>query len=129
MLCVYHLSVIVLHSSIVPIFSSTRSDPHISKKLVGLSVKEAVQHSKLVIDMARIFLGFPDKSRLPGVAGYALFVSASIQVKSLKAQGKLQSQVPSCCDAAISILDDLKEYCVPLRDLVCFPRYNSSTHC
>lgn len=128
MLCVYHLSIIVLHSSVVPIFSSTPPDSDISKKLVRLSAKEAVQHSKLVVDMAKAFLGFPDKSRLPGIAGYALFVSATIQLKSLSAQGKLQSQGASYCNAAILVLDYLKEYCIPLQDLVCFPRHNSSRH-
>lgn len=128
MLCVYHLSIIVLHSSIVPIFSSTLSDLDISKKFVRLSAKEALQHSKLVIDMARIFVGCPDISRLPGIAGYALFVSASIQLKSLSAQGKLQSQGPGCCNAAVSILGYLKEYCIPLHDLVCCPHYISPPH-
>jgi hypothetical protein len=128
MLCVYHLSVIVLHSSIVPIFSSNPPDSGISKKLVTLSAKEAVQHSNLVMDMARIFVGFPDKSRLPGIAGYALFVSASIQLKYLGAQGKLQSQGPGCCDAAVLILDYLKEYCIPLHNLVCCPHYDPPLH-
>jgi len=116
--CIYHLCACVLHSSIVPIFSGTPSDPQISKKLARMSAEEAVKHSMITIDMAMAFLSIcPDKSRLSGITGYALFVSSTVQFKSLSAQGKLQSQGTSRCNAAILILEQLKEYWCPLRGM------------
>jgi hypothetical protein len=117
--CVYHLCACVLHSTIVPVFSTAASDPQISKKFVRLSAEESVKHSMLIIDMAAAFLSIsPDISRLSSVTGYALFVSSSIQFKSLSAQGILHNQRISRFNAALLILKHLKVYWHPLRGLV-----------
>jgi hypothetical protein len=117
--CVYHLCACVLHSSIVPLFSTAASDPQISKKFVRMSAGEAFKHSMLIIDMAAGFLSIsPDISRLSSVTGYALFVSSSVQFKSLSAQGRLYNQRTSRFNAALLILKHLKGYWRPLQGLV-----------
>lgn len=84
-----------------------------------MSAEEAVDHSMLLIDLAADFLTTsPDKSRLPSMIGYAMFVAATIQFKSLGAQGKLRDYSLARLYPAVSILDQLKEYWRPLRGLV-----------
>jgi hypothetical protein len=124
--CIYHLCACILHSSIVPIFSSVASDPQISKRFISMSAKEAIKHSTIVVDMATTFLNIcTDATRLSGITGYALFVSSSVQFKSLSAQGKLQSHGVGRCNAALLILQHLKEYSRPLQGIVFYPHYAS----
>ena len=102
------------------------SDPQISKKLTRMSAEEAIKHSIAVIDMATTFLNLRlDESRLSGVIGYALFVSSSVQFKSLSAQDKLRSQGTSRCNAAILILRRLKDFSRPLQCIVYHPNHIS----
>lgn len=121
--CIYHLCGCILHSSIVPIFSNVSSNPQISKRFIRTSAKEAIKHSNIIADMATTFLNIcTDVSRLSGITGYALFVSSSVQFKSLSAQGKLQSHGINRCIAAIAMLQKLKEYSRPLQGIVfCSP--------
>jgi hypothetical protein len=89
-----------------------------------MSAEEAIRHSTLVIDMATTFVNiFTDMTRLSGTTGYALFVSSSVQFKSLSAQGKLQSHGISRYNAAILMLQHLKEYSRPLQGLVFYSHY------
>jgi len=91
-----------------------------------MSAKEAIKHSTIIIDMATTFLNIcTDVTRLSGITGYALFVSSFIQFKSLSAQGKLQSHGISRCNAAILMLQHLKEYSRPLQEIVFYPSYAS----
>ncbi len=114
----YRLCACALHSSLVPLFSSTPPDPDISKKLVRMCAEEAVKHSVITLDMATSFLSIrPDKSRLSSMTGYAMFVSSAIQIRSLGAQGKLKTHAGHI-RAAISILRELNQYWTPLRALV-----------
>lgn len=116
--CLYHLCSCVLHSSLVPIFSNNLSNPHISKLLVQLSVEESVTHATSILDMASTFLfRRPDISRLPSIVGYCMFVSSTVQFKSLVAQQRLQVRYTSRLKAALCILQRLKEYWTPLQDL------------
>jgi hypothetical protein len=115
----YHLCVCTLHSSIVPVFSDIRPDPRISKKLTRMSAEEAVKHSLKLCNMATEFLGIiPDKSRCPSFSAYAMFVAASIQFKSLGAQGRLRSDNIGRLYPAISILERVKRIWRPLEGLV-----------
>jgi hypothetical protein len=89
-----------------------------------MSAKEAIRHSTIVIDMATTFLNIcTDVTRLSGITGYALFVCSSVQFKSLSAQGKLQSHGISRYNAAILMLQHLKEYSRPLQGIVFYPHY------
>jgi hypothetical protein len=116
--CLYRLCACALHSSLVPLFSSTPSDPEISKKLVRMCAEEAVKHSMITLDMATAFLNTrPDKSRLSSMTGYAMFVSSAVKIRSLGAQGKLRTHAGHL-KAAITILRYLNEYWSPLRGLV-----------
>ena len=121
LLCTYHLCACILHSSIVPVFSGVASDPQISKRFSRMSAKEAIKHSTIVLDMATTFLNIcTDVTLLSGITGYALFVSSSIQFKSLSAQGKLQNHGIGRCNAAILMLQHLKEYSRPLQVIVLY---------
>jgi hypothetical protein len=116
--CLYRLCACVLHSSLVPLFSSIPSDPEISKKVVRMCAEEAVKHSVITLDMATAFLNTrPDKSRLSSMTGYAMFVSSAVQIRSLGVQGKLGTHAGHL-KAAIAILRHLNEYWAPLRGLV-----------
>jgi hypothetical protein len=116
--CLYRVCACALHSSFVPLFSSTPSDSGISKKLIRMCAEEAVKHSMITLDMATAFLSIrPEKSRLSSMTGYAMFISSAIQVRSLSAQGKLRTHAGHL-KAAASILKQLKEYWYPLRDMV-----------
>jgi hypothetical protein len=120
--CIYHLCACILHSSIVPVFSGVASDPQIPKRFSRMSAKEAIKHSTIVLDMATTFLNIcTDVTRLSGVTGYALFVSSSVQFKSLSAQGKLQNHGIGRCNAAILMLQQLKAYSRPLQVIVFYP--------
>ena len=124
--CIYHLCACILHSSIVPVFSSVASDPQISKRFIRMSAKEAIKHSTIIVDMATTFLNICTAvTRSSGITGYALFVSSSVQFKSLTAQGKLQSHGVGRCNAALSMLQHLKEYSHPLQGIVFCPHYAS----
>jgi hypothetical protein len=91
-----------------------------------MSAEEAIRHSAIVIDMATTFLNIcTDVTRLSGITGYALFVSSSVQFKSLSAQGKLQSHGIGHYNAAILMLQHLKEYSRPLQGIVFYPHYPS----
>lgn len=69
--------------------------------------------------MAAEFLGVvPDKSRCPSFSAYAMFVGASIQFKSLGAQGILRSDSIGRLYPAISILESVKSIWRPLEGLV-----------
>jgi hypothetical protein len=115
----YHLCVCTVHSSIVPVFSNIPPDPRISKKLTRLSAEEAVKHSLKLCNMATDFLGIvPDKSRCPSFSAYAMFVAASIQFKSLGAQGLLRNDSIGRLYPAISILERVKRIWRPLEGLV-----------
>jgi hypothetical protein len=88
-----------------------------------MSAEEAVKHSMIAVDNATTFQAIcTDKSRLSGVAGYALFVAVALQFKYLSAQGKLESHGTAHCNGAISIIRYLKDYIRPLEGLVCHPR-------
>lgn len=54
--CLYHLSLCALHSSVVPIFSSTPADSRLSKKFVRLCAEQAVKHSLILADLANAFV-------------------------------------------------------------------------
>lgn len=114
----YRASNCALHSSIVPLFSNSTTNPHVSKKVVRLSAEESVKHAALILDMATAFMSSrPDISRLPSIVGFAMFVASTIQFKSLGAQRKLQTYGTSRFRAAIFILDRLKEYWDSLQGL------------
>lgn len=122
--CLYRVCGAVLHSSIVPLFSSNQPDPEIPQKYLRMCAEEALRHSKLTLNLCSAFLRIrPDKSRLTSLTGYALFVSSSIHFRSLSAQGKLQTCQMNNLRAAISIIDHLKEYWHPLQGLVRYSAY------
>jgi hypothetical protein len=115
----YHLCACILHSSIVPVFSNIPPDPRISKKLTRMSAEGAIKHSLKLCNMATEFLGVvPDKSRCPSFSAYAMFVVASIQFKSLGAQGILWNDSIGRLYPAISILERVKSIWRPLEGLV-----------
>ena len=115
----YRASNCALHSSIVPLFSNSTTNPHVSKKVVWLSAEESVKHAALMLDMATAFMSSrPDISRLPSIVGFAMFVASTVQFKSLGAQRKLQTYGTGRFRAAIFILDRLKEYWDSLQGLV-----------
>lgn len=117
--CVYNLSVCVLHSSVVPVFSGMMADPQVPKRFLRTSAEAAIKHATTIVQVAATFLNIcDDVSRLPGITGYALFVSCSVQFIYLKAQGKLQSHGIGHCDGALSLLQSLKEYSCPLQRMV-----------
>ena len=108
-----------LHSSVVPLFSNSTTNPYVSKKAVRLAAEESVKHAAIILDMATAFMSSrPDISRLPSMAGFAMFVASTIQFKSLQAQRKLQTYGTGRFKAAIFILDRLKEYWDSLQGLV-----------
>lgn len=116
---IYHLCACALHSSIVPVFSGASPDPHISKKQTRLSAEESVKHSIMLADMATTFTSiYIDKSRISSFTGYALFVSCNIQFKARVAQGRLRSHGTSRLNAAISIIEELKDYWQPQGSIV-----------
>jgi hypothetical protein len=107
----YHLCACALHSSIVPLFSNTPSNPHIAKKLVRLSAQETVKHASLILDMATAFSSTrPDISKLPSLTGYAMFVATTVHFKSLVVQHKLEAYAISRFKSVVSILGRLREY-------------------
>jgi hypothetical protein len=126
--CLYRLCACALHSSVVPLFSSTPStNTTASYKLVRLSAEEAVKHATIALNMATAFLSTirPDISRLPSITGFAMYVASVIHVKSLVAQRKLSSSPSNTTNsshirrlrAAVSILARLKDYWVTLNGL------------
>jgi hypothetical protein len=118
--CIYHLCACTLHSSILPVFSSSPPDPQIHKTFSRISAKQTVKHSKTLINMATAFLAIhKNRSRLPTLIGYAMFVAATIQCKSLEAQGKLESHSIDHLYPAVSILEELKKHWRTLQGFVC----------
>jgi hypothetical protein len=115
----YHTCVCTLHSSIVPLFSNIPPDPRISKKLTRLSAEEAIKHSQKLVNMATQLLGiYSDKVRCPAFSGYAMFVAASVQFKSLGAQGLLRNDSIGHLYPAISILESVRRVWLPTEYLV-----------
>jgi hypothetical protein len=103
----------------VPVFSRIASDHHIPKKLSRMSAEDAVKHSLSLIEIATSFLNYSqEKSRLPSMVGYAMFVACTIRIKSLEAQGRLDNNGWVHMQPAMSILKQLKEYWSPLTLLV-----------
>jgi hypothetical protein len=116
----YHLCVCALHSSIVPIFSSTASDSRISKKLICLSAEEAVKHSLIIADLATAALAAQlDMSTMSGINGFAMFFCSDIQFKSLVAQRKLRNHGIAHLHAAMTILKEVKGNWHTLNSMVC----------
>jgi hypothetical protein len=124
--CLYRLCACALHSSVVPLFSSTPStNTTASSKMVRLSAEEAVKHAVTTLKMATVFLSAirPDISRLPSITGFAMYVASVIYVKSLVAQRELTSAPSNTTNfphigrlkAAVSILDRLKDYWLTLN--------------
>jgi hypothetical protein len=115
----YRATNCALHSSVVPLFSNTATNPHASKKAIRLSAEESVKHAAIILDMATAFMSTrPDISRLPSMVGFAMFVATTIQFKSLGAQRKLQTYGTGRFKAAVFILDRLKLYWDSLNGLV-----------
>lgn len=88
-----------------------------------MSAEEALKHSQTLLNMATEFLGIhPERTRCPSFSAYAMFVAASIQFKSLSAQGLLRSDSVGRLYPAISIIERVKRIWHPLEGLVRCPQ-------
>lgn len=136
--CLYHLNLCALHSSVVPIFSSTPADSKLSKKLIRLCAEQAIKSSLIIADLANVFVSMQmdvtqvgkrrtssgnamlTSLQLNSIFGYAIFVASCIHFKSLGAQRKLRSHGIGRLYGAITILKTLKEMWYPLKPLVSY---------
>lgn len=121
---IYHICQIVLHSTIVPVFSGRPADVSMPRELVQMSAESVIKNAtSLGLILHQHLSLHTDPTKISPFVGYAAFVCGSVFViyehtrHEEMAVPKIDSdETRSLCQ----ILDTLKLYWYPLRRLVCF---------
>lgn len=121
----YHLCVVYLHSSVVPVLSCTTQNLPISRAMIRLSAEQAWEHSVSLTTMTDQFIaGKAAISKSWAVVGYGAYVCAAIQLRRLLALGVLTHQRLQDTKVHLHLTGELSKYWMTLRPLVCPSPFN-----
>jgi hypothetical protein len=116
----YHQSRLVLHASLVPLFSGFPMPEEVSSDLVAMSAQIGLQSAQKISQLGADFLALDYcSSHLPAFLGYCMYVSASTQLVLLSSQDeRLASQARYNLISNVKFLRAIKEYWSNLQRLV-----------
>ncbi|KAH6884444.1 hypothetical protein B0T10DRAFT_579059 [Thelonectria olida] len=114
----YHLCVVYLHSSMVPVLSCSSQTPPISRAMIRLAAEQAWEHSVFITTITEQFIARKASiSKSWAVVGYGAYVCAAIQLRRYLALGILTHQRLKDTTVHLHLAGELRKYWMTLRPL------------